>query len=361
MECQNGCRCRMDVLTPRSRGGFGKNTTPFRAWAFAWPVLAFAMFVLQSPTVAALERNAGKYGAMFSWWYEDLPPTTLYPPRVPWNAQDPNWWTAIVTAARDAGLGWVAPGCWGEDTTADPIQLGPLLTAIDRTAPNLKVALFDDTTSEVLRKNRARNHGWVLDVPFDLSDLAGAGEGGVEYFYDQQWKRFFQTVPARYRLTIDGRPVVFMWHGGAEWYTRQNFFHAMIDALRQATRRDFGVDPYVIVEESWLRLDPATGVDALFDWFEPRRNFATLMNRNGVRVGHLVPGYDCSRCGGSGPVIPRQAGALYRAGLEAVAPSADLVLIEGLDNVDENAHILETAEWGRWYLSITRWFSSNIP
>ena len=161
-------------------------------------------------------------------------------------------------------------------------------------------------------------------------------KAGFEYFYDQQWKRFFQTVPARYRLAIDGRPVVFMWHGGFEWYTRQNFFHAMIDALRQATRRDFGVDPSVIVEESWLRLDPATGVDALFDWFEPRRSFATLMNGNGVRVGHLVPGYDCSRCGGSGPVIPRQAGALYRAGLAAVAPSADLVLIEGLDNVDEN-------------------------
>ena len=212
-----------------------------------------------------------------------------------------------MTKARDAGLGWLAPDAWGVETTANPASLAPLLQAIDRAAPGLKIALFDDTTSAVLRKNRARGHGWTLDVRFDLSDFAGTGEGGLEDFYDQQWKRFFQTVPPAYRLTIDGRPVVFMWHGGFEWYTRQNFFHGLIDALRQSTRRDFGVDPFVIVEESWLRLDPAAGVDGVFDWFEPGRSFATLMTRNGIRVGHVVPGYDCSRCAPAGPVILRQA------------------------------------------------------
>jgi hypothetical protein len=261
-----------------------------KAPLFYSAVVAIAM--LATP-LGAFEKNTGKYGAMFSWWYEDLPAATLYPPRMSWNAQDPGWWSSIVTQARDAGLGWLAPDCWGEDTTADPASLGPLIAAIDRSAPGLKIALFDDTTSEVLRKNRARGHGWTLNVRFDLSDLAGAGEGGLEYFYDQQWKRFFQTVPPQHRLMVRGRPVVFMWHGGFEWYTRQNFFHDLIDALRQATRRDFGVDPFVIVEESWLRLDPATGVEGLFDWFQPGRSFATLMTWNGVRVGQVVPGYDC--------------------------------------------------------------------
>ncbi len=318
------------------------------------------MIVLATP-LGAIDRNAGKYGAMFYWWYTALPATTLHPPRIPWDARDPSWWSAVVTEAHAAGLGWLAPDCWGEDTTADPALLGPLLTAIDRSAPGLKIALFDDTTSEVLRKNRARGHGWTLDVRFDVADLAGTGEGGLEFFYDQQWKRFFQTVPPRHRLTIAGRPVVFMWHGGFEWYTRQSDFHALIDALRQATRRDFGIDPFVIVEESWSRLDPAIDVDAVFDWFEPRRSFATLMNWKGVRVGHVVPGYDCSRCGPNGPVIPRQDGKLYQAALEAVAPGSDLVLIDGIDNVDENAHLLETGVWGRLYLAITKWFAANIP
>lgn len=322
--------------------------------------LAVAVVALATPT-AAIERNAGKYGAMFSWWYDHLPPTTLYPPTAPFDARDPAWWTMIVTAARDAGLGWLAPDCWGEGLAADPATLGPLVSAIDRAGSPLKIALFDDTTSEVLRKNLSRGHGHTLDVRFDLSDLDGNGEGGLAYFYDQQWKRYFSTVPERMRLTIDGRPVVFMWHGGAEWYARQNAFHDLLAALRAATRRDFGVDPYVIVEESWLRLDPAASPDALFDWFEPHSSFATLMPWRGVRVGHVIPGYDCSRCDPPGPVIDRQAGALYQAALQAVAPGSDLVLIEGIDNVDENAHLLQTSAWGRLYLTITKWFALNVP
>ena len=122
--------------------------------------------------------------------------------------------TDKFSQARDAGLGWLTPVCWGAGSNADPASLGPLVSAINRVAPNLKIALFDDTTSEVLRKNLAKGRGWTLTEQFDLNDLAGRGEGGLAYFYEQQWQRFFQTVPARNRLTVDGRPVVFMWHGG---------------------------------------------------------------------------------------------------------------------------------------------------
>jgi hypothetical protein len=85
------------------------------------------------------------------------------------------------------------------------------------------------------------------------------------------------------------------------------------------------------------------------------------MSWRGVRVGQVVPGYDCSRCGPAGPVIPRQDGRLYQAALEAVAPGSDLVLIDGIDNVDENAHLLQTSVWGRLYLAITKWFAANVP
>jgi len=311
--------------------------------------------------LAAFERNSGKYGAMFYWWYTELPAGVQAPPQFPWDARDAAWWSAVVREARDGGLGYLAADAWGADTTADPALLAPLVAAIDRSAPGLKVALFDDTTSEVLRKNQARGHGWTLDVRFDLSDLAGTGEGGLRYFYDEQWKRFFQTVPPQYRLTIDGRPVVFMWHGGFEWYTRQDSFHTMIDALRQATRRDFNVDPFVIVEESWSRLDPALRVEGLFDWFDPGRSFATLMPWNGFRVGQVVPGYDCRVCIPPVPVVARQDGRLYQAGLEAVAPGSDLVLIDGIDNLDENAQLLTSPVWGRLYLAITKWFAANVP
>jgi hypothetical protein len=324
-------------------------------------VLTLLLLTTVSPHGQALTRNAGKYGAMFSWWYERLPTQTLYPPTVAWDARDQKWWTAMVRQAGEAGLGWLAAACWGEGSPADPVMLQPLLRAIDVNGGRMKIALFDDTTSEVLRKNLARHGEWALSPRFDLADLEGRGEGGLAYYYDQQWKRFFATVPDRYRLKVNGRPVVFMWLGGFEWYTNQRSFHSLIAALREATERDFGVDPFVIPEESWQRLDPELRPDAMYDWFEPPRNYGTLTEYGGVHVGHLVPGYDCRPCDPPGPFLDRQGGEAFRAALDVVAPRSDLVLIEGFVNVDENAHLVETLEWGRLYLNILRWYATNIP
>jgi hypothetical protein len=309
---------------------------------------------------AQVVRNANKYGAMFSWWYESLPRPTMYLPTVPWDARQQRWWNAMVRQASDAGLGWIAAACWGQGSTADPIMLDPLLRAIDANGGRLKVALFDDTTSEVLRKNQVLHGEWALTPRFDLADLSGKGEGGLFYFYDQQWKRFFATVPDRYRLKINGRPVVFMWHGGFDWYANTRSFGLVLDRLRESTRRDFGFDPFVIVEESWKRLDPAAMPDGLYDWFAPPE-FATLTEFGGIHVAQVVPGYDCSRCEPPGPVIDRENGDVFRAALNSVAPQADLVLVEGFVNVDENAHLVETTTWGRLYINLLRWFTAHIP
>src|SRR6185295_4411918 len=197
-----------------------------------------AAFFLVGPPAAAEKtpfRNAGKYGAMFSWWYEALPPQTLYPPSMPWDARDQRWWNGIVRQAADAGIGWLSAACWGTDTSADPVMLTRLRRAIDANGGRMKVALFDDTTSEVLRKNRDRHGEWSLTPKFDLADMAGEGEGGFRYFYQDQWQRYFTTVPDKYRLKINGRPVVFMWIGTADWYVNATSFHTLIQDLREAT------------------------------------------------------------------------------------------------------------------------------
>jgi hypothetical protein len=324
-------------------------------------ILLAALTLLAAPHAdAQVVRNAGKYGAMFSWWYDSLPRPTIYPPTVPWNARQQRWWNAMIRQASDAGLGWIAAACWGQDSTADPVMLDPLLRAIDANGGGMKVALFDDTTSQVLRKNLAKHGEWAVTPPFDLADLHGEGEGGFFYFYDQQWKRFFATVPERYLLKINGRPVVFMWIGYEPWYTNTRSFGLTLDRLREATRRDFGYDPFVIVEDSWKELDPAVMPDGLYDWFEPPE-FATLTEFGGIHVAQAVPGFDCTLCDTPGRVIERQNGNIFRAALNSVAPRADLVLVEGLVDVDENAHIVETTTWGRLYINLLKWFSLNIP
>jgi hypothetical protein len=337
----------------------------FRRWiAAACVVLVLAGIGSYSRAAAQAVRNTGKYGAMFSWWYDRLLPQTKYPPTQPWDSRRLSWWTNVVRQASDAGLGWIAAASWGSGTTADPIQLRPLVAAIEANGGGLKVALFDDTTSEVLRKNETKGRGWTLDVPFDLGDLEGRGEGGFHYFYDQQWKRFFAAIPDQYRLKVRGRPVVFMWHGyggGLLRYTHADEFHTLLEKLREATRRDFGVDPFIIPEERWLELDPRADPDAIYAWFDAPRVSATARTFKEIRIANVVPGYDCSLCDPPGPTIDRRDGDVYRHGLQTVAPGSDLVLIEGLVNIDENAHIVETSTWGRLYLDITRWFALNVP
>ena len=50
-----------------------------------------------------------------------------------------------------------------------------------------------------------------------------------------------------------------------------------------------------------------------------------------------------------------------RAAGDRLTRVEDLVLLEGLVNVDENAEFIETLTWGRTYLHIVRWFTTAAP
>jgi hypothetical protein len=78
-------------------------------------------------------------------------------------------------------------------------------------------------------------------------------------------------------------------------------------------------------------------------------------------VGFAVPGFECLTCDPPQAKVERQGGAVFRAGLDAVAPRSDVVLLEGLVNVDENAHLVETTTWGRLYLDLIRYYATILP
>ena len=246
-----------------------------------------------------------------------------------------------------------------------PSQLRPLIAAIEANGGGLKVALFDDTTSEVLRKNEARGHGWTLDVPFDLADFEGRGEGGLSILL----RSAVET------LLCDGSgPVPFegSWSSGrvhvaqpqrraAALRARGRVPHAASEAARSDAAR---------LRSRSLRHSRGT-LDRARSSRRSRRDLC-LVRRAEERpqqCGHSKASASRTSFRGTtaacaihrGPTIDRQDGELYRLGLQAVAPDSDLVLIEGLVNIDENAHIVETFRWGRLYLDITRWFAMNVP
>jgi hypothetical protein len=325
-----------------------------------------------SEHASAQRHNAeSKWGATFYYWDPyNLPGYSAPPSQSPWGPDSQDWWNEVVRRAAYAGFGWLAANSWGYGSNADPTWLAGLLTAITDSAAGIKVALFDDTTSEVLRKNYAKHGCWALPASgsdcgpdstlrFDLADSNGSGEGGWFYFYDQQWKRFFQTVPDSQRFKIDGRPVVFMWLSGP-WYANSSSFDSMLGALKNATNSDFGFKPYVIIEStsSWAQPGMSmTNVDALYTWFGLSDSQAhTYKSSNTVSggtmsVGLTIPGYWTDFQASS----PRRGGDFYRTNLNAVvASNPELILVESIDNAEENAHLIDTSEWGARYLDITR-------
>jgi hypothetical protein len=330
-------------------------------------VFCLTAAALASPASAQVSHNAPtKYGAtLYSWsdGYQSLPPQNIYPPTIPWNVNSPAWWNSVVSDAHAAGLGYLTVAGWGWGSNSDPaFVVPPLLSALNTVGTGMKVALFDDTTSEVLRKNLARGHGWNTSVKFNLED--GSPEGGWHYFWDFNWRRYFQaTANSGRRLEINGRPVVFMWHGGAEMFTNHHAFSNLIAAIRAACQNEFGFNPYIIIEESWLDLDPDTLADATYDWFDPQKGTISYhvnpYNNQSVSVGIAVPGYD-GHLFNDGSYRPgpwsRANGQTYVNALNVAAP-ANLVLIESINNVEENAHIMRSTAWGTQYIDITRGYA----
>jgi hypothetical protein len=284
----------------------------------------------------------------------------MYPPTIPWNVNSQTWWNSVIDQADDAGLGYLTVAGWGFDSNSDPANVGPqLVNTLNARGSGMKVAFFDDVTSAVLQKNRAKGRGWNLDTLFDLADSGGSGEGGWFYFWDYNWRRYFNAVPASRRLEVNGRPVVFMWHG--DKFYNVYAFSNLVAAIRAACMNEFGFNPYIIIEESWLAQDPDTIADATFDWFDPGSRNGTISTHNGVSVGVAIPGYDGTLFydGRPGPA-PRNNGTTYTNAMN-IASAGGLVLIESINNVEENAHLMETTTWGRQYIDLTRAYAYPGP
>jgi hypothetical protein len=87
------------------------------------------------------------------------------------------------------------------------------------------------------------------------------------------------------------------------------------------------------------------------------------------RVATVSPGYDDAaltdprRAGNPRRVVPRDAGATYRAGLawvDQLDPQPDLVMISTFNELHENTHIEPTTHHGGLYLELTRDFVARL-
>jgi hypothetical protein len=219
-----------------------------------------------------------------------------------------------------------------------PSYAANLVTAINQRGYQsiLQVALFDDTASYIWHIRACKNDP---NATFDLGDQTL----WQSYFWDNRWLKFFQLVPDTNRAKIQGRPLVFLWNiSPAQGFTNyQGRLTGLIQFLRNKCQATFGFNPFIVVDWTWINQDPAVGatVDGVDQWFatSPGNNWSkyTHHGASGTFTSGVVnPGFWTP----PSQFTDRANGNALRNGLaNAINGNGDLLLMEGLTDVEENA------------------------
>lgn len=265
------------------------------------------------------------------------------------TADEAKFWDNYVEELVTSGVDFVAPTIRGyldpalpANNGGDTRKLSGLVDAINRrgVGAQLKISALDDTPASMTDKKNAFKHGTGgYNPPFDVGDADGTGEGGYSYMWDHNLRAFFQAVPDSLRFKIDGRPVVYEWAMGDFAFTNQGNgnLKKLIEYVRQRAQAEFGVNPYFIVDQSWLSEDPtvATVVDGVHGWF-PVPGGRSVTTFNGNNFGVAVPSFRFV-VGSTNMNIDPNHGQTFIDNLNATVPNSLVTLVEGFTDWEENA------------------------
>jgi hypothetical protein len=173
-----------------------------------------------------------------------------------------------------------------------------MVEALDRSGVGIKIALFDDTTSECCEWNLANGRGYNSTPQMPLSNTAN-----WTYFYDLKIKPFFQAVPKKYwathngaSLEAGGRPIIITY--SSSFYTDVNTYGAsMWNTIKSSFARDFkdtngnGITPFIVHERSWFDQGGGSTADSQYAW-GAALNGPSVMSYNNYYTGCVGPGYD---------------------------------------------------------------------
>ncbi|MYS18680.1 Carbohydrate binding module (family 6) [Streptomyces sp. DvalAA-14] len=268
------------------------------------------------------------------------------------------FWDDYVEELVSAGVDFVAvdvrgyvPGTAQPNGGGDPRILTGLVDAINRrgVANQLKIAAFDDTPASLTdKKNQIVHHTGGYTPLFDIGDANGTGEGGYQYIWDRNLRPFYAAVPDSMRFKVDGRPLVYEWSINDFAFTNQGNGNAarMLGYVRSHAQSEFGVDPYIVVDNSWLSQDPTVSsqIGGADGWFGVPGTGRSLTTFNGSTYGVAVPGFHFA-VGSTTMDIDPDHGQTLAANLAATAGAgAKVTLVEGFTDWQENAALTRTAD-----------------
>ncbi len=278
------------------------------------------------------------------------------------------WWDNLVEEIDYSGQDYVAANCRGYLAQpgkyidhGDPNRLKDLVAAMERKGvqDKFKIAIFDDCPSSwSAARNRNLYNSYVTDkdrfpYPLDLLD-DDSDQGIYRYIWDYNIKIAFETVPDKYLLKIDDRPVLILWsvnnfvdYRNDNTPVNEGKLSAILNRLRSDFKASFQVDPFIIADRSFQDRDKtvyAPVVDAFHDWFVMDKPY-TLRRHNGHSIGVGVPGFSIGDLSGNPMFIDANHGKTLTDNLtNMINQDAELILIEGHVDVLENASLWRSTD-----------------
>jgi hypothetical protein len=278
-----------------------------------------------------------------------------------------------------AGFDFVAPYSFGRQNSppADPINFSYLVQAMSQEQSGLTIAYFHDTNGEKIRWQL--DHGLPQAAPFDLAAIEpslGTREATWKYyFYTENIKRFFDTVPvARQFRPSGGRPVMFFYASNTALYINRHFLPELLVKIREWFQQDYGVNPFIILEGSWyvdyegisnwpfLQSLIVAQADAFYNWAFVHNGYG--VPGGGQVITHPVTGISVGTSGVGyqyGPAYrDRQNGQALTNDFNSIR-NAHIRMVAAWLDFEENSQISRTIEYGYQYIDLVNSLINPTP
>ena len=193
--------------------------------------------------------------------------------------------------AAYAGVQFFLLNTYGPDLSAAVDPLAQLTKALDDTGGVVKIGLFDDTSTW-------GNAGGAFQTAPDMSNSSVAAQA----IYQAKWKPFFSRVPQKYWYLFNGRPLIYFYNSGT--LKPPDHSAGTISALSGLFQADFGVKPFIAVDDGYYDSGMSAVSDARFKWdtFQcggaaangscvPNKQMSES-NLNGVKLDHFMVKWD---------------------------------------------------------------------
>jgi Domain of unknown function (DUF5010)/DUF5010 C-terminal domain len=242
-------------------------------------------------------------------------PSMNWPLYNPSKSHPNDTWQNWVEELAASGVDFVCPNLRGSypNNLTNPTNIAPLVDVINKMGltSRLKIGLFDDNAASwTAQWNQTQGRQWAWAKPMDMGDT-----NTWKFIYDYNYKLFYDTVPDANRFKVDGRPLIIIWTGDKNLYVTnmQGNASRALTYVRQCCQRDFGFNPYIILQSAFFTNDTtcndlgiADAGEGWTDYNDPTTAPFTLETIHGVKIGATMPGF---KTPGTLPVnVPQFAG-----------------------------------------------------